>query len=87
MQAMNPYREFRERAQMTQRELANEIGIAPTTWGTWELGMRIPHIRQRRKIEAFGARTGVNTADLPHNKTLGIAPMEIGTQTILDLKE
>ena len=51
----------RRRQGLSQVEAARRAGIPPTTWSTYERGLRSPTLRQLRK---FAAALGVRVEDL-----------------------
>ena len=58
---MNPVQELRRQRLLTQRELAEAVGVRLQTVQTWEAGTRYPRPAQLRKLCEV---LGVTPADL-----------------------
>lgn len=54
-------REFRERAGLSQRELAQALGIDPSAVSLWETGKNSPTVHNLRRLADI---LGCNPADL-----------------------
>lgn len=54
---MNRYtlKALRANANLKQSEVAEKVGVSPTTWSKWENKKRFPTVKQAEKIaEVFG---------------------------------
>jgi DNA-binding XRE family transcriptional regulator len=52
---MKTIRALRQEREMTQFELALELGVQPQSIYLWESGRRTPHVQQMRKLgQIFG---------------------------------
>ena len=68
MQTTSRLRELRDKASLSQEELAERSGVSRTTITDLELGKRKPHPKTRRKLaEALG----VEPAELMDSETGG----------------
>ena len=54
-------REFRERARLSQRELAQALGVDPSAVSLWETGKNEPTVHNLRRLADI---LGCNPADL-----------------------
>lgn len=58
---MNVFKKYREAANMTQAQLAKELGVSASTVAMWEIGVNVP---QTRKLKALAKALGVAIEEL-----------------------
>lgn len=58
---MNVFKKYREAANMTQAQLAKELGVSASTVAMWEIGVNVP---QTRKLKALATALGVAIEEL-----------------------
>lgn len=46
-------KQYRKKKGLTQAQLANELGVAISTVGMWELGERNPNVFMLKKLASF----------------------------------
>ena len=51
-------KQWRHAAGLTQREVANRLGVAPDTYGNWERGTRVPVWHRQKVAAALGIPSG-----------------------------
>lgn len=56
-----PLRDYRDAAKLTQRGLAERLGVSRTTVARWELGIRKP---DRDLLQRIAAETGIPVKEL-----------------------
>ena len=62
-------KKLREELQMSQEDLARELGVSSQTISRWELGKNVPTftVKQMKALEKLLASIGRSIGDLPDN--------------------
>ena len=62
-------KKLREELEMSQEDLARELGVSSQTISRWELGKNVPTfiVKQMKALEKFLASIGRSIGDLPAN--------------------
>lgn len=76
---MSDIRELREKADLTQKEAAERLGIPVTTFGAYERGERSPSYEEGVRLrEELAEAAGVSLGDSPHVVTIQMPPVAAG---------
>jgi len=75
--ALKTIREFREQAGITQLQLANELGVTPSTVYNWERGRNEPKASQ---LKAMATLFGVTMDDIDFEAGEAKAPRDQATR-------
>ncbi|MEG3906601.1 helix-turn-helix transcriptional regulator [Microcoleus sp. w2-18bC1] len=62
-------KKLREELEMSQEDLARELGVSSQTISRWELGKNVPTftVKQMKALEKLLASIGKSISDLPDN--------------------